>query len=154
MLNHKRQPVGIFVLMTLFTSSLTVSCSFADIPGQSIQTEKDYHVVQVEKMVGGKLEMMQIKLQDGISERDIQERLLEFRMEGWTQIGYKTYQSGIILYDGQAFIDGNILAGTYITEDGDELDYKVIFSGKMVESNQEISFGVFPLDPRFVPDMA
>lgn len=118
--------------------------------------------ILTEKVVDGKLEVKRFALPENLSEEDMK-RIISVKGEtsGWAYVKQKAYQSGIILFDGKAFKVGqnfwelssegtfkisnktfnldlkeksNDSAGIQFPED---LSYKVIFSGKMVEAGSE-----------------
>ena len=122
--------------------------------------------ILTEKVVNGKLEVRHYALPDDITEDDIQ-RTLSFKdqISGWAYVNYKAYHSGIILFDGKVSKIGEYLWGIstnselnladiqldlesseksnssdVITREiasDEDLSYRVIFSGKVVEIDKE-----------------
>jgi len=123
-------------------------------------------VILTEKIVNGRLEVQHYSVPEGLSEEDKQ-RMISFVGEtsGWAYVNYKAYHAGIILFDGKATKVGEniwqistndmLKAGDSefnlqfsekyrdldIEMNGSALDkvlsYKVIFSGKITEMDQE-----------------
>ena len=137
---------------------------------QSSKKER-LEAILTEKVVDGKLEVKRYALPDDISEKDVQ-RMLSFegQTSGWAYIKAKAYNSGIILFDGKASKVGEnlweistngvltlgdrqfdlelsgksndshvVLHGTASNED---LNYRVIFSGKITETDEENVFAI------------
>jgi len=175
MIKPKKNTIGgIIILLMLFTSSLSVSYSFAeseeneiDMVKVSKNLKKDVlWTILTEKVVDGKLELQHYALPLDLSEEDMQ-RMLSFedQTSGWAYVNYKAYHSGIVLFDGKASKVGEnlwdisingmlnleervsdlelsgksndshvVMHGTVSDED---LSYRVIFSGKIVETDEE-----------------
>ncbi len=121
--------------------------------------------ILTEKVVNGKLEVRHYALPDDITEEDMQRTLfLEGHTSGWAYVNYKEYHSGIILFDGKASKIGENLweistndvlnldsqfdlessvksNGSYAvmheTVSDEDLSYRVIFSGKIAETDEE-----------------
>jgi len=123
-------------------------------------------VILTEKIVNGRLEVQHYSVPEGLSEEDKQ-RMISFVGEtsGWAYVNYKAYHAGIILFDGKATKVGeNIwqISTNDMLKAGDSefnlqfsekyrdldiemndsaldkvLSYKVIFSGKITEMDQE-----------------
>ncbi len=138
---------------------------------KSIQKER-LGAILTEKMVDGKLKVQHYELPDDISEGDMQRMLSsDGETSSWAYVNTKAYHSGIILFDGKASKIGEnlwkistngvlnlgerqfdlelngksngsqmILNGTASEE---ELSYKIIFSGKVSETDEENVFGIF-----------
>ena len=127
--------------------------------------------ILTEKIVDGKLEVRHYALPEDTSNEDMQ-RILSFEghTSGWAYVNFKAYQSGIVLFDGKASkvgedlweissngilkigeeqfdldLDGKsngsrvILHGTASNED---LSYRVIFSGKIAETDEENVYAI------------
>lgn len=136
------------------------------------EQKKEHKAILTEKVVDGKLEVKRFALPEDLSEDDMG-RMVSFEGEtsGWAYVNQKAYQSGIILFDGKASKLGKNLwelssRGAFQMEDktfdlglegkandsrvlmhgtaqGDELSYRVIFSGKMVEAGNETFAVIF-----------
>jgi len=133
--------------------------------------EERKRVILTEKMVNGKLEVRQYALPDDISEEVLQRMLsLEGQISDWVYVNYKAYHSGIVLFDGKASRVGENLwensrngllypeevqgdtqfngkfSDSQITMPGialeKDLSYRVIFSRKVVETNEETLFAI------------
>ena len=167
------------MLVMLSTASLGVSYSHAeseqnlefeeiqyDIPDDS--SSDDIRTILTERVVDGKLEVMELVLPKDTTDEDLKRILSLEDTSGWSYLKYKAYQSGIVLFDGKVskigdkywkisvngtldFSKGKLdlkLSGksngsdTKLTESPSQenLDYRVIFSGKMVESDKENVF--------------
>ena len=130
-------------------------------------TQKKIHdTILTEKVVNGKLEVRNYALPDNITEEDMQRTLsFEGQTSSWAYVNYKVYHSGIILFDGKASKVGENLWGistngmlnlvdghfdlelseksndsyTVIHEIASDegLNYRIIFSGKIVEMDEE-----------------
>jgi len=121
-------------------------------------------VILTEKVVNGKLEVRHYALPDDTTEEDMQRTLsIEGQTSGWAYVNYKAYHSGIIIFDGKASKVGenqweissngtlNLSDrqlelsgkrnGSYAiiheTTSDEILNYRVIFSGKVAEIDEE-----------------
>jgi len=122
--------------------------------------------ILTEKVVNGKLEVRHYALPDDITEEDMQ-RMLSFegQTSGWAYVNYKAYHSGIVLFDGKASKVGENLweistngvsilgerqfdlessgksndshVVMYETVSDEDLSYRVVFSGKVTETDEE-----------------
>lgn len=127
--------------------------------------------ILTEKVVDGKLEVRHYALPDDVSEKDMQ-RMLSFegQTSGWAYVNAKAYNSGIILFDGKASKVGENLwkistngvltlgerqldlelsgksNGSHVvlhgTASDEDLNYRVIFSGKIVKTDEENLFAI------------
>ncbi|AJM91510.1 hypothetical protein [Nitrosopumilus piranensis] len=125
-------------------------------------------VILTEKVVDGKLLVQRYVLPDDTSKDDMQ-RMLSTESSEWAYVNYKTYNAGITLFDGKAIKVGQDLweistngilsleekefdlelsgksngshAVMHGTTSDEDLNYKVVFSGKVSE-NENI-FEVF-----------
>ena len=132
---------------------------------KSIQKER-LGVILTEKIVDGKLEAQYYELPDDITVDDMQ-RMLSFegKTSGWAYVNVKAYHSGIILFDGKASKIGESFwkistngalnlgekqfdrelngksndshAVKHEIASDEDLNYRVIFSGKVVEIDEE-----------------
>jgi len=172
--SQKKSIGGIIILLMLFTSSLSVSYSFAELEENGMEMVKvsknmknnRLWTILIENMVDGKLELQHYALPSDLSDEDMQ-RMLSFedQTSGWAYVNYKTYHSGIVLFDGKASKVGENLWDISINDmlnlEERELDlelseksnsyhgvihrtaldegfsYRIILSGKMVETNEE-----------------
>ncbi len=104
----------IAILLMLSVSPLSITYSFADL--SDYQDEKDNNpdvqkniqnsrlrIILTEKLVNGKLEVRHYALPDDFSDYDIQ-RMPSFvdKTPGWAYVNYKTFHSGIVIFDGNA----------------------------------------------------
>jgi len=122
-------------------------------------------VILTEKVVNGKLEVRHYALPDDTTEEDMRRTLsFEGQTLGWAYVNSKAYHSGIILFDGKASKVGENLWGIstngalnlvdrqfdlelsgksndsnaviYETISDEDLSYRVIFSGKVAETDE------------------
>lgn len=127
-------------------------------------------VILTEKVVDGKLKVQRYALPDNTSKEDMQ-RILSTGTSGWAIMNYKAYNAGITLFDGKAIKVGQGLwevstngipsleekefdpelsgksngshVGMHGTASNEDLSYKVIFSGKFTENNENIFEVIF-----------
>jgi len=139
--SHNRTIGVIAVFLMLGASPLSVTYSFADI--QNNQKER-IGVILTEEIVNGKLEVRHYALPDDTTEEDIQRRLsFEGQTSSWAYVNYQVYHSGIIIFDGKASkvgdnlwkISTNDVIDQTVTDE--DLSYRVVFSGKAVETDEE-----------------
>lgn len=138
--------------------------------------------ILVEKMIDGNLKVRHYALPDEFSKRDIQ-KMLSFDEEiSWAYVNYKVYHSGIVLFDGKAPKISNdlleistnatinlakIQSDLELSEkydnfnievpnavSGEDLSYKVIFSGKIGEPSEDNTFLVSYFNSILIPEMA
>lgn len=130
----------------------------------SIYQNEGNLAILTEKIVDGRLETRQFSLPQDVSREDLSRILPIEGTSAWTYVNYKPYHSGIVLFDGKVSKMGDrywkiSVNGTMNLSKGEinlhlsgqsnnsesikekfpseDLDYRVIFSGKMVESDQE-----------------
>ncbi len=139
--SHNRTIGVIAVFLMLGASPLSVTYSFADI--QDNQKER-IGVILTEEVVNGKLQVRHYALPDDITEDDIQRRLsFEGQTTSWAYVNYHTYHSGIVIFDGKASKVGENLWEISTndvmdkTVSDENFSYRVIFSGKAVETDEE-----------------
>lgn len=168
-------------LVMLSTASLGVSYSYAEseenlefeeiqydlkLPGNSSSSE--IRTILTEKMVDGKLEVLELVLPKDTKDEDLKRILSLEDTSGWSYFNYKAYQSGIVLFDGKVSKQGEkywkiSVNGTLDLSKGkldlkvsgksnssdtkigenptnENLDYRIIFSGKMTESDRDDVF--------------
>ncbi|QLH05678.1 hypothetical protein [Nitrosopumilus ureiphilus] len=127
--------------------------------------------ILTEKVVDGKLELQHYALPTDVSEEDMK-RLLSFedQTSSWIYVNYKAYNSGIVLFDGKASkVEENLWEitangvlnleekefdlelsgksnGSHVimhgTASDEDLSYRVIFSGKIAETDEENVFAI------------
>ena len=138
----------------LGASPLAITYSYAEmdmdyLKRDSIQ-EKNWKIIITEKVVNGKLQVKQYTFPKNTSTLDIQKILSLEGENDWVYASHGTYQYGIVLFDGKSSnIDGfstKILSSDEGLEfwnsesfKDKEISYKVIFSGKMVETNVDMN---------------
>ncbi len=171
------------MLLMLLTAPLGVSYSYAEneenLEFEEIQYDpmlpENSHLDGIrtfltEKVVNGKLEVMEFVLPKDTTNEDMKRILSLEGTSGWSYINSQAYHSGIVLFDGNASRAGdkywkisvngtlNLFKGeldhnlggksnnsaTEISENSfnENLDYKVIFSGKMIEYDEESEFAI------------
>jgi hypothetical protein len=139
---------------------------------QQSNQKEELSVILTEKIVDGKLKVQHYELHDDISEKDMQRMLSsDGETSSWAYVNTKAYHSGIILFDGKASKIGenlwkistndvlNLGEGQFDLElngksndsqmilngaaSEEELSYKIIFSGKVSETDEENIFEIF-----------
>ncbi len=130
------------ILLMLGASPLSVNYGFAENEENQVQNSQ-LRAILTEKMIDGKLKVHQYVLPEGLSDDDLK-RMLSFDGQmSWAYVNYKAYQSGIVIFDGKASKSGenqweisieNVPKGKII--------YKVVFSGKIVETKEENEFAI------------
>jgi hypothetical protein len=160
--SHNRSIGVIAILLMLGASPLSVTYSFAD---SEDNQEAMFGEILTEKIVNGKLEVQHYALPDDVTEEDMQ-RMVSFegQTSSWAYVNYKAYHSGIILFDGKASKVGENLweistngminlgerqfdlklsgksngshALMYETASDENLNYRVVFSGKVSETDE------------------
>jgi len=184
MIKPQKRTIGaIVILLMLGASPLSVTYSFAEIEDYQEEKEKNtemvskntkkegFRAILTEKVVNGKLEVQHYALPNDLSEDDMQ-RIPSFdgQTSGWAYVNYKTYHSGIVLFDGKASKVGENLwkistngvlnlgeiqfdllelsgksNGSHVmhgTASDEDLSYRIIFSGKIAETGEENLFAV------------
>ena len=160
----------ITVLLMLAASPISVNYSFADKENQDkniLDQKEGLGVILTEKIVDGKLQMQRYVLPDDSTKEDLR-RMLSSDTSGWAYVSSNVYNAGIILFDGKATKVGENLweissngvirlgenefglelsgksNGSHVNlhgiASGEDLIYKVIFSGKVGETNGENIF--------------
>jgi len=171
------------MLLMLSTAPLGVSYSYAEneenLEFKEIQYDtqlpENSHLdgiktILTEKVVNGKLEVMEFVLPKDTTKEDLKRILSLEGTSGWSYINSQTYHSGIVLFDGNASRVGdkywkisvngtlNLFKGELdhklsgksnnsATENSpssfnENLGYRVIFSGKMIESGEGSEFAI------------
>lgn len=132
---------------------------------ENIKRERLWTIL-TEKVVNGKLEVQHYALPTNLSEEDVYRELTaDGKTAGWAYVNYKAYHSGIVLFDGKAskigenlweissndilnfkesqfdleligksYDSDKVIHGTALDK---ELNFKIIFTGKLAETNQE-----------------
>lgn len=135
------------------------------------QNKDLWKIILTEKIVNGKLQVNHYAFPENATSKDVQ-RILAFEDESkWVNTNYKVYQAGIVLFDGKSSkIDTNVwkisneVAKLTLNElelddqqdklglisnevvSIEEFDYKVIFSGKMAETNVDMNSVISLMD--------
>ena len=171
------------ILLMLSTAPIGVSYSYAEseenLEFEEIQYDpllpENSHLdgtrtILTEKVVNGKLEVLEFVLPKDTTEEDMKRILSLEGISGWSYINSQPYRTGIVLFDGNASraedrywkisVNGTLnlfkgeldlkLSGksnnsvTEISENpsNENMDYRVIFSGKIIESNEENVFAI------------
>ncbi len=169
------------MLLMLSTAPLGVSYSYAEIEDnlelEEIQNDPNLpenahldksRTILAEKMVNGKLEVVEIILPKDTADEEINRILSLEGTPGWSFINFQEYHSGIVLFDGKASKVGenywkisvngpsNLSRGEIDVElieksdnsnpginnnlSDEDLEYRVIFSGKIEESDEKNVF--------------
>ena len=189
--NNTFRVVGILVMLS--TAPLGVSYSYAEIEENHEYEEIPYdpkleeytqldeiRVILVEKVVDGNLEEIEFILPKDTTEEDIDRILSLEGTSNWSYVTYKTYNSGIVLFDGKVSKLGQqfwkiSLNGTLNLSKGElnlefsgksnnskakinenfsteDLDYRVIFSGNLDEPDKENVFAMALMNPSQGPE--
>jgi len=137
-------------------------------------------VIFTEKVVNGKLEVRQFALPEDTTEKDMNRILSLEGTSEWSYVNYKAYHSGIVLFDGKVSKDGekfwkissnesmnltkgesdlqsrgnlnNSSPGIGKNFSSEDLNFKVIFSGKMIESDKENIFAIASMNTSQSPE--
>ena len=142
MIKSHNKTIGVIaIFLMLGASPLSVTYSFADIENNQ---KEGLGVLLTEEIVNGKLEVRHYALPDNTTEEDMQRRLsFEGQTSSWAYVNYQVYHSGIIIFDGKASKVGDnlwkISTNDVIdqTVPDEDLSYRVVFSGKAVETDEE-----------------
>ena len=173
MVKPQNRTIGVItVLLMLAASPISVNYTFADKENQDkniLDQKEGLGVILTEKMVNGKLQVQRYVLPDDSTKEDMH-RMLSSDTSEWAYVNFKTYNTGIILFDGKATKVGENLweistndvirlgenefdlelsgksNGSHVnlhgTASDDDLSYKVIFSGKVGKTNDENIFEI------------
>jgi len=176
------------ILLMLTTAPLAVTYSYAE-DEENLESEdspKDSKLrnqskemrlgaILTEKVVNGKLELKQFSLPENTTTEDMNRIISLEGTSGWSYVNYKTYHSGIVLFDGKASKVGenywkisvngpsNLSRGEIDVElieksdnsnpginnnlSDEDLEYRVIFSGKIEESDEKNVFTFASMNP-------
>ena len=130
------------ILLMLGASPLSVTYSFAENESNQVEN-REFRAILTEKVVDGKLEVRQYFLPEEFSEDDLKRMLSSDGQISWAYVNYKMYQSGIILFDGKVSKIGENLWEISIEDDSNkDLIYKIVFSGKIAETDEENGFAI------------
>jgi hypothetical protein len=149
--SQKRSIEGILILLMLFSSTLSVSYSFAEseeIQKEKIKIENSENIrkerlwtILTEKVVDGKLEVQHYALPTDLSVEDIRSELsFDGKTTGWAYVNYKAYHSGIVLFDGKASKVGENLWRISSNDivNFRESQFNLELNGKSNDSDKEI----------------
>ena len=146
-----------------------------ELKSTKISQKERLGTIVTEKLVNGKLEVKEFALSEDVT-RDDMNRILSLEgTSGWSYVNFQKYHSGIVLFDGKASKVGEnfwkiSVNGTLNLSKGEleleligksnssqpemienlskeNMDYRVIFSGKMAESDEENIFAVAFTNP-------
>lgn len=164
--SHKRTVGAIAILLMLGASSLTVTFAYADDDkklSKSENTSKKERLLKAiltEKIVDGRLQVRHYAVPEDLSTSDMQRMLSSEGTTEWAFVNFKKFHSGIVLFDGKTvkmseFSDisqkerenSAVLMASTIDSKSEvdmplNLGYKVIFSGKMAESDIDNIFAI------------
>ena len=118
----------------LGTSPLSVN-AFAE---NKVNQEENREIL-TEKMVNGKLKVNHYALPNDLVEEDLQRILMDEKMT-WGYVNHKSYNAGIVVFDGKVSKLGENLWEVIENEDLSDvkLGFKVIFSGFDVELEENV----------------
>lgn len=179
MKNHQKRTIGaIIILLMLSTSPISVDYSFADIEDYKVDKNENntrngqkelLKAILTEKIVDGKLKVQHYALPEDTTDEDMH-RMLSFEdhASSWAYVNFKTYKSGIVLFDGKASkvgedlweissngvlrigeeqsdlnLDGKINGSNIIMHrsvSNEDLSYRIIFSGKIANTDKENAY--------------
>lgn len=156
---HNKTILGLAILVMLATSPMSISYTFAESSDEFEQkTTKSPKMTSIitEKVVDGKLEVKRFALPEDMSKEEMKNMIpFEEEISGWGYVNHKTYQSGIILYDGKVIKIGEnqwevseemLDSRDYTYVKDEEFSFRVIFSGKVTEAGSE-TFAVIFTNP-------
>ena len=131
---------AVAILLMLAASPLSITYAF----GENDSNPEELRTILTEKVVDGKLKVNHYALPDSLSEADLQRTLSIDGQMSWAYVNYKSYNAGIVLFDGKASKLGENLLEISISENilDEEGSFQVIFSGKVAESDEENVFAV------------
>ena len=128
------------ILLILGAAPLSVTYSFAENENDQVENRK-HRVIFTEKVVDGKLKVLQYALPEKFSEADLKRMLSIEGQISWAYVNYKMYQSGIVLFDGKVSkIDENLWKISIEDDSNRNLSYKIVFSGKIGETDVKNEF--------------
>jgi hypothetical protein len=136
MVKVKIRIIGVLViLLMLGTSPLSVN-AFAE---NKVNQEENREIL-TEKMVDGKLKVNHYALPNDLVEEDLQRILSMDEKMTWGYVNQKSYNAGIVVFDGKVSKLGENQWEVVENEDLSDvkLGFKVIFSGFDVESEENV----------------
>ena len=136
MVKVKIRIIGVLaILLMLGTSPLSVN-AFAE---NKVNQEENREIL-TEKMVDGKLKVNHYALPNDLVEKDLQRILSMDEKMTWGYVNHKSYNAGIIVFDGKVSKLGENLWEVVENEDLSdvELGFNVVFSGFDVESEENV----------------
>ena len=141
MIKYQIQNFKAIVILTMLAASpLSVTYAF----GQNDSNTDELRVILTEKVIDGNLEVNQYTVPNGVSETDLQKTLSIDGQMSWAYVNYKSYNAGIVLFDGKALkSEGNLFEIS--TDEGildEQVIFQVVFSGKITESDEENTIAV------------
>ena len=127
---------GIVILLLLATSPLSVTDAFA----QNEVNPEELGEIITEKMVDGKLKVSHYALPNDLAKGDLQRILPMDEKVTWGYVNYKSYNAGIVIFDGKVSKLGENQWEVVENEDllDVELGFKIIFSGFDVELEENV----------------
>ncbi len=179
--NKTFRVVAILVMLSTAQLGVTYSNAESGENLELMETQKErLGVILTEKVVNGKLEVRQFALPEDTTEKDMNRILSLEGTSGWSYVNYKAYDSGIVLFDGKVSkvgekywkisVHGTLdlskgalnlhLSGKSDNSDPEIIenslkenyDYRVIFSGKMEESDKENVFAIAFMNSTQIPE--
>ncbi len=136
MIKVKIRIIGVLaILLMLGTSPLSVN-AFAE---NKVNQEENREIL-TEKMVNGKLKVNHYALPNDLVEEDLQRILSIDEKMTWGYVNYKSYNAGIVIFDGKVSKLGENLWEIVENEDLSDvkLGFKVVFSGFDVELEENM----------------
>jgi hypothetical protein len=136
MVKVKIRIIGVLViLLMLGTSPLSVNAFTENKVNQEGNRE-----ILTEKMVDGKLKVNHYALPNDLVEEDLQRILSMDEKMTWGYVNYKSYNAGIVIFDGKVSKLGENQWEVVENEDLSDvkLGFKVVFSGFDVESEENV----------------
>ena len=136
MVKVKIRIIGVLaILLMLGTSPLSVN-AFAE---NKVNQEENREIL-TEKMVNGKLKVNHYALPNDLVEEDLQRILSMDEKMTWGYVNQKSYNAGIVVFDGKVSKLGENLWEIVENEDLSDvkLGFKVVFSGFDIESKENV----------------
>ncbi len=136
MIKVKIRIIGVLaILLMLGTSPLSVN-AFAE---NKVNQEENREIL-TEKMINGKLKVNHYALPNDLVKEDLQKILSMDEKMTWGYVNHKSYNAGIVVFDGKVSKLGENLWEVIENEDLSDvkLGFKVIFSGFDVELEENV----------------
>ena len=138
----------------LGTSPMAITYSHSELDENNLKREQidgNWKTIISERVIDGKLQLKQYTFPKNASTLEIQKILSLEGENGWIYARHITYQHGIVLFDKFSHIGSINDFSTKVLSTNEKLDfldtsvstgisYKVIFSGKMAETNVDANF--------------